>query len=60
MIEVKIDYISKGKARELYTLLANSEYVTDARFALNYDSLSSVEVSGSPELLKILSEYYNV
>lgn len=60
MITIKIEHIGQVKAKELYNLLANSEFTRDMMFELNYHKLSNVEVTGTPELLKILSEYYNV
>ena len=59
MITIQIENLGRAEGKELYDLLANSEYVIDSRFELNYTSLSNVEVMGGRELLKILSEYYN-
>lgn len=59
MITVKIENVGRREAKELYQLLVGSEHINSLTIDINYLSLSHVEVSGGPGILKILSEYYN-
>ena len=59
MITVQIEHLNKKKAQELYTLLVNSEYISNLSCGFSYTSFSSIEVTGAPQILKILSEYFN-
>ncbi len=59
MIKVQIEHLNPKKAQELYTLLVNSEYISNISCDISYTSPSSIEVTGAPQILKILSEYFN-
>lgn len=59
MITVKIENLGRREAEELYKLLVGSEHINSFAIDINYLSLSYIEVSGGPQILKILSEYYN-
>ena len=59
MITVKMEHLNRKKAQELYVLLVNSEYTGNISFDMNYTTFSSIEVTGAPQILKILSEYFN-
>ena len=59
MITVQIEHLNPKKAQELYTLLVNSEYISNMSYDINYKTFSSIEVTGAPQILKILSEYFN-
>ena len=59
MITVQIEHLNCKKAQELYALLVNSEYISNMSCDISYTTFSSIEVTGSPQILKILSEHFN-